>query len=823
MVTWMMNGPASDPDEFAIQRLQEIPNAKGYSDTSFWYMEIGGGLHLKPAVVQKLAYLRDVCLGRGAFEKLVESIHNLLAVRPEDRPTANALCSELEMINLQAEADLSKDADYYLSGSWKRRAWVMQEAVLSSRLLPSQLRQSHPFGSAADNGNAICNESNAATQKARWSFPFGRNARFAGYESELNELKEKILVQGCCSRFAISGLGGVGKTQIALEFAYRLRDVQPERFVFWVPAINNESFEKAFLGIGRLLQIPNLEEQNADVKRLVQQRLSQESTGSWLLIIDNADDINMWFKDTGNKIESTSLIDYLPTSGRGSTIFTTRSRKAAVKLAQQNVIEVPQMDQNDATQVLRNAIINQEILNDHEITRKLLNRLTFLPLAIVQAATYINENAITLSQYLSLFEDREQDLVDTLSEDFEDEGRYRHPDLKNPIATTWCISFERIRLHDPLAADFLSFMSCIDPKVIPRSLLPPARSSKKMTDAIGTLSAYSFIKSQRDDQSLDLHPLVHLATRNWLREQNSLLEWTAKVITRLAEVFSSKNYKGTEWKLYLPHARYIVSSDLVYVGAEERLSLLQILGQYLHVDGDGSYIEAKIPLKQVMETTSRVLAQEPPDTLTSMANLALTYGNQGRWQEAEELVVQVIETLSRVLVRKHPDTLISMNNLASTYDETEKLYQRALAENKKKLGLEHSDTPETMKNLTDIYTRQGRYDEAKKLYQRALTGRKEQLGPKHLDTLRTVDNLADVYRSKGRYDEAEKLYQWALTERKKQLGPKHPHTLRTVENLANVYISKGRYDEVEGLYQRALVGNQKKLGPKHPDTLRTVD
>ena len=162
-------------------------------------------------------------------------------------------------------------------------------------------------------------------------------------------------------------------------------------------------------------------------------------------------------------------------------------------------------------QMLSKSLIDQELLQNHDDIIKLLQKLTFLPLAIVQAAAYINENGTTLADYLLLLEDQEQIVIELLSEEFEDEGRYR--DTKNPVATTWLVSFEQIRRRDPLAADFLSFTSCVDPRDIPQSLLPPAASRKEI-DAIGTLSAYSFVSQRSADQSLDFHRLVHLATWN---------------------------------------------------------------------------------------------------------------------------------------------------------------------------------------------------------------------------------------------------------------------------------------------------------------------
>ncbi len=199
------------------------------------------------------------------------------------------------------------------------------------------------------------------------------------------------------------------------------------------------------------------------------------------------------------------------------------------------------MDEKIAELLLRKSLINQDLLTSHQDTLELLQQLTFLPLAIIQAAAYINENAVTFLDYLSLLKDQEQNVIELLSQDFEDEGQYR--DKKNPIATTWLISFEQIRRLDPLAAEYLSFMCCINPRDIPQSLLPPAQSCKKETNAIGTLSAYSFVSRRSADKSLDLHQLVHLATRNWLQRENSLAQWTLRVVARLGKVLPAGDHR----------------------------------------------------------------------------------------------------------------------------------------------------------------------------------------------------------------------------------------------------------------------------------------
>jgi tetratricopeptide (TPR) repeat protein len=377
----------------------------------------------------------------------------------------------------------------------------------------------------------------------------------------------------------------------------------------------------------------------------------------------------------------------------------------------------------------------------------LLAQLTYLPLAIVQAAAYINENQIVLVDYLSLLAEQEEDVVDLLSEEFEDDWRYHN--VKNPVAVIWLISFEQIRHRDPLAADYLSFMACVDLKNVPQSLLPPGQSRKKELGAIGTLNAYSFIARRPADLAIDVHRLVHLATRNWLRKEEFLARWTREAIARLAKLLADRSHENrVVWRTYLPHARYALESDLVDEDREDRVDLMWKYGTCLY--HDGRYNEAEMSFEQVVETSKRVLGEEHPDTLTSMGNLASIYSNQGRWKEAEELGVQVMETVKRVLGKEHPDTPISMANLASTYwnqgrwKEAEELQVQVMETFKRVLGEEHPSTLISMANLASTYSNQGRWKKAEELGVQVMETIKRVLDEEHPDTLTSMANLAST-------------------------------------------------------------------------------
>jgi hypothetical protein len=544
--------------------------------------------------------------------------------------------------------------------------------------------------------------------------PFDRGQGFVGRTEELKRLKEKISQPDSRRIVSVLGLGGIGKSRLALEIAYRIQMEHPQHSIFWIQATEQLTFEKDVLEIGKKLRIPGIEDDKADVKTLVKQRLSDSSTGPWLLILDNADDEARWGEKSNPSNQESTLVDWLPRTTNGSILITTRSRRVASYLAGREVTEVHAMSPDEASQMFMNGLERPDLAANRNATSSLLEKLTYLPLAIIQAASYMNMTQEPVQTYLELLDEAETDVIKLLSKDFGDPFRY--PTAKNPVATTWLISFEHISEHNQLAATYLSYMACLREKNIPLSLLPEADSKLDMIEAIAVLKGYSFVKKQtgsgggNDHEILyDMHRLVYLATRNWLRREESLAQWTLKAVTRLDEVFPDDDYKNRSvWRTYLPHAHYVLDSVFIKDGVKEKVQLLWKFAMCLY--RDGRYNEAEKSFFDVMETRKRVLGRDHPDTLASMGNLASTYLSQRRWKEAEELEMQVIETRKKVLGEKHPDTLINISNLASTYlsqgrwKEAEELEVQVIETRKRVLKKEHPDTLISMSNLALTYS-----------------------------------------------------------------------------------------------------------------------
>ncbi|KAI0388617.1 hypothetical protein F5Y17DRAFT_191065, partial [Xylariaceae sp. FL0594] len=442
----------------------------------------------------------------------------------------------------------------------------------------------------------------------------------------------------------------------------------------------------------------------------------------------------------------TSLNGYIPQSELGTIIFTTADSNTAETLASPDIVELQEMTPRAAQRMLEKHLDNPALANEQAETTILLKELSYLPLAIVQAAAYLSINKkTTMKEYLELLYEQKKEVMELSDE--ESGVQLQHRNISYPVAATCLASFKQVRDNDPLATDCLFFTACIDRKDIPLDLLPTV-SSLETKNSVETLKNYALITKLPAESAVDIHRLIHLAIRKWLQAQKLLDKWTQTTITRLVKKFPNYDHGNrSKWRRFLPHAKYALANSLSGQEDEARINLAEKCA--LTLVTDGRYNEAEELFVQVMETRKRVLGAEHPDTLASMANLASTYSNQGRWKEAEELEVQVIKTIKRVLGAEHPFTLTSMANLASTYSN------------------------------------QGRWKEAEELVVQVMETIKRVLGAEHPSTLTSMANLAYTWKSYGRNADAVQLMEDCIQNRRRVLGPDHPETLSSLSTLSN--------------------------------------
>ncbi|KAL4900386.1 hypothetical protein BDW74DRAFT_188232 [Aspergillus multicolor] len=557
------------------------------------------------------------------------------------------LCFEMEAAGLMNELPtlvirgICDYCDSHKQKQWQGFAALTAAAYAKLLLLAMPAYQAYSGSRKSDNTR-------------HWMVSLPRNPKFVGRRDEIGKLEELLFAQNGPRRIAITGLGGVGKTQVALELAYRLRDQDAECSVFWVPSTSHAMVEQSFLKIAQILGL--CKDKSADVKEQIQTHLSSERAGKWLLIFDNADDTEMWLLGHNG---TSALEDLLPQSEQGRILFTTRNWELAVDLTNSSMLSIPDVDKGAARNIFESLLVQKSVLEGDSIVVALLEQLAFLPLAIAQAAAYINKKRLDLATYLKLLQHEENTAVELLSEDFRDPGRYK--DIENAVITTWLISFKQIQHQDPLAADFLSFIACINPRNVPQSLLPSQPSEKKSLDALGLLDAYSF--TARQETAINMHRLVHIAIRNWLRKNGLFSYWIQRVADQLEKVFPDDDYTNRRlWRDYLPHALALVHDDEFVKEQENYVNLVQKIANCLA--SDGRYLES-----EVMEARKTVLGDKHPDTLTSMANLAHTLKSRGRLPDALALLGACCGLRNEVLGQGHPDTRNSVAILNHWQDD----------------------------------------------------------------------------------------------------------------------------------------------------------
>ncbi|KAJ5660528.1 hypothetical protein N7507_006979 [Penicillium longicatenatum] len=661
-----------------------------------------------------------------------------------------------------------------------------------------------------------------------WVVPIERNSKFVDRE-HVSKIKRTFFAKGQSGRIAVVGLGGVGKTQIALEVVYQTKDLYPDCSVFWIPAVDTETLEQAYLDIAHHLRL-QFDPQKEDVKRVVQSYLSQSHSGRWVLIFDNADDLELW-KENNRDCQQGGLRGFLPKSDRGVILFTTRSTKVAQYLAATDVIQINELDEPKAMRVLANSLLKKDLLDNTESARELLERLTYLPLAIIQAASFINENGMDLLAYVKLLDGQDQDVLNLLSEDFEDEGRYKS--IRNPVATTWLTSFSQIQRDNRLATDYLAFMSCVNAKDIPVSLLPSAPELEKQK-AIGVLISYSFVRARNDSTRLDMHRLVHLATKNWLRSMNCLREWEVFTLRHLAATFQPTD-APSERRAALPHALQILESTADDPPTWERVELLSVSVYSIH--SDCRYREALGLYRQAIQCSEAVHGHDNLRTLLLRANLANNHQNLGEYQDSIKILREILgveksirgpnsEQAIRLQLELVCGLVCGLQNV-NELEEAEVLCESALRFSLDRYSPGDPRLFMAIDTMARVYQRQGRFREAEELccHIMSMAKRSDKTDKSSTWSLtrRAIVILADCYIYRWKMKEAEQLYIDALETGRKALGPEHPAVLRDTFQLALVLKAQMRHDEALAMMTECAHLETKVHGRNHRSTVNCYE
>jgi tetratricopeptide (TPR) repeat protein len=643
-------------------------------------------------------------------------------------------------------------------------------------------------------------ESRVLPPEPRAGIPPDPIEHFAGREAELAELRRQL--EGH-RRVVLHGLGGVGKTQLALRYIDVHVNDYPDG-CFWLRADQISSLVGDLASLAWRLELPERElpEQELQIEAVMRWLRGH---GRWLLVLDNL--------DQPVQVEARR---WLAPGLAGHVLITSRFRLGTTRV---NLEPLP-------LETASEFLLQRTGQPDAVAARIIAQAVDGLPLALEQAAAYLVENDWrSLADYAALLQGRMRELLR--------EGKPE--DYPLPVASTWDLSFRRLEESQPVAADLLRLCAFLAPDDIPIGLLRgtdvalPDRLGDALKDeiawdhALGALRGYSLVQQQED--GLRVHRLVQWVVRESLAADEQQ-HWLQAAIKLLNAVVPTDDQDPKQWPLFarlLPHALAVV--ELLRDQEPESEALARLLDRvacYLRARAD--YSMARPLFERSLAICERVLGPVHPDTARSLNDLARLLEDEGALAAARPLFERALAIREKMLGPDDPDTADAYYQLAALLWRqgelvvARSLHERALAIREKVLGPDHPTTARSLNSLGIVLRFQGDLAAARPLYERAIAITEKALGPEHLETARILNNLAWLLGEQGELAAARPLAERALAIVEKVLGPDHPDTARFLDNLAWLLQKQGELKAARPLYDRALAIIEKVLGPDHPDT-----
>jgi tetratricopeptide (TPR) repeat protein len=656
-----------------------------------------------------------------------------------------------------------------------------------------------------------------------WNIQVRRNPFFTGREEILARLHD-TLQSGKAAALtqvqAITGLGGIGKTQTALEYAYRFKD--DYQAIFWVRAETHDTLVIDIVHIAELLQLPEQNSQDQDyIVAGVKHWLG--SHADWLLILDNVEDVS--------RVE-----DFTPTQFAGHLLLTTRSQTTG---AFAHRIDLEQMEPHEGTLfLLRRAKLIEidEKLEDIPVSIRnaayaIYQNLGGLPLALDQAGAYIEETGGSLADYIELFQTQQAALLALRGNS--------HSDHPHSVAATVSLSLARIEQVNPAAANLLRLCSFLYPDGIPEEIftaeeavLGPALQQiagnrLRLDIAIADLRKYSFLRRNADSRYLIIHRLVQTVIKESM-DNNKRRQWAEWAMIAVNAVFPEPEHDAwpqCERLLSQAFAAIQLVNQYQFV-TEESGRLLYETAYYLREHA--RYTEAVSLIQQSLQIREQVFGLDHLQVSYPLNGLGSLYRQLGRYAEAKVCYQRALQIREKQLEPDHALVAFPLYNLAQLYREqgmfaeAEPLYQRALQIREQQLGPDHSLVTISLNGLAVLYSEQSKYAEAEHIYQLVLQIRMQQLGPDHPLTATCLNNLALLAYKRGNFTEAEPLFKRALAIWMQRMGPDHPLVAHPLHGLANLHREHGNFAEAESLFQQALHIREQSIGSEHPETAETI-
>ncbi|MEH2465724.1 tetratricopeptide repeat protein [Nostoc sp.] len=640
--------------------------------------------------------------------------------------------------------------------------------------------------------------------------PLSGVVEFVGREEELQNLHQLLQDNKQVAIAAIAGMGGVGKTELALQYAIQQRETYNGGLCWLLAKIGDVGIQVVQFARTQLDLKPP---EDFDILAQVQYCWQRWREGDVLLVLDDVTDYE----------QVKPYLQSLPS--RFKVLMTTRQNLG--RIAQ---LSLDMLQPEDALELLRSLLKEtpERIERELALANQLCEWLGYLPLGVELVGRYLaRKQDLSLTEMLQRLENKrldERSLSKSKSE--------ADMTAQRGVLAAFELSWQELKDSDKQLGCLLSLFAAAP---IPWNLVEQCLLEEDAED----------LEEIRDDSLLNLHLLqrkgkgiyqLHPLLREFFQYKLTGLDRKEEFKRSLCRVMvtvakdiphSPTLEQITAVSGAIPHITEVANHLIAYLSNDDLP--WPFVGNARFYNAQGLYNQALPWLEQCLEVTKKHLGESHPAVAASLNNLAFLYYSQGKYSEAEPLYIQALALRRQLLSEEHPDVAQSLNNLASLYDsqgrysKAEPLYIQALALRRQLLSEEHPYVAQSLNNLAYLYNSQGRYSEAEPLYIQALTLSRKLLGQEHPNVALSLNNLALLYNSQGRYSEAEPLYIQALALRRKLLGEEHPDVALSLNNLALLYYSQGRYSEAEPLYIQALTLWRKLLGEEHPNVALSLN
>ncbi|KAM0425669.1 hypothetical protein ACHAPT_009201 [Fusarium lateritium] len=662
---------------------------------------------------------------------------------------------------------------------------------------------------------------------------------------------------------ALWGLGGSGKTQIALQYAYNRRR-NPGCSVFWVHADTEATFTQDYKTIAGVLGLGTSLKGNELLEAV---RRGIESQKRWVLVVDNADDLELFGVGSGSGKQPQTLLDSIPKGPNGTVLWTSRDQRVDGNLVDpQRGIQVAKMTAKEATRLLekwRRQVTPSDEVREVEL---LLEELQWLPLAISQAGAYMHKTETSVSEYLSQLKE-ETGRWRILGEDEFD--RHRRSDAQNSVLRTWSISIRRLKQESQTAYRILHVLAFVDNQNIPVELLAAAaryktrrrdqalkwaarriknfplafslgrekQTTKTDLDDLGPalrrLKDFSFMTEHRGEgnrRTFEVHKLVQDAARYGLHMEQSPGQderYFAKVALQVVDgVYPQDTYFNTETQddseRYLAHAQRVRGWAENHGMEKEALNLQGRVCDFL--GSRGRWEELRHERETNLRLAQKAFGEGHWKSISELVQLGWAFYYLGQPQESEECAKKVMRLAQETLDEEDKIMLECKRLLARTHSEqgrseqAKQLLMEILDDARQFLDADDDMVLDCMRDLAEVYLDLEEYDGANELLPRLLKLRQDKHGKSHPVTLQVLHLCGSLHYDQGRYDEAVKGYSLLLDLERQSLGHEHPNTLVTLYNLALAQRGLGRKEDAVELMRECSCLRHRVLGTDHPDT-----